>query len=138
MKTLLNPWFIVFCAAWTILYVARITHHPILYLNGHLADFLAVPVIANLGLWFQRVLIYKRSTYILKLGHIIFIVLYLSVVFEWLLPKYHPEIFTGDWTDILLYVFGGIFFFWVMNKPLQPNLNKVLRRKENHPEKQID
>lgn len=118
MKTLLNPWFIIFCVAWTILYVARMTHHPILYLNGHLADFLAVPVIANLGLWFQRIFIYKKSTYVLKRGHVIFIVLYLSVVFEWLLPKYHPEIFTGDWTDVLLYIVGGCFYFSVMNKPI--------------------
>lgn len=124
MKTLLNPWFIIFCVAWAILYVARITHHPVLYLNGHLADFLAVPVIANLGLWFQRIFIYKRSMYVLKRGHLVFIVLYLSVVFEWLLPKYHPEIFTGDWTDVLLYITGGFFFFWQMNKPLPPPARK--------------
>ena len=118
MKTLLNPLFIGFCVAWAILYLARITHHPVLYLNGHLPDFLAVPVLATLGLWFQRIFIYKRSTYVLTAGHVIFIVLYLSVVFEWLLPKYHPEIFTGDWTDVLLYIVGGCFYFKVMNKPI--------------------
>lgn len=124
MKTLLNPWFIAFCLLWSVLYFARITHHPVLYLNGHLGDFLAVPVIANLGLWFQRVFMIKRSTYILKAGHVIFIVIYLSVVFEWLLPIYHQEIFTRDWTDILLYLTGGLFFFRLMNKPLPPKYTK--------------
>lgn len=119
MKTLLNAWFIIFCLAWAVVYFFRITHHSILYLNGHLTDFLAVPVIANLGLWFQRILMGKRSMYVLKPGHMVFIVLYLAVVFEWILPVYHPEIFTGDWIDVLLYIIGGLFFFFVMNKPLQ-------------------
>jgi hypothetical protein len=118
MKTLLNPWFIVFCSIWAVLYFARITHHPVLYLNGHLGDFLAVPVLANLGLCFQRIFIDKRSTYVLKPGHLVFIVLYLSIAFEWLLPKYHPETFTGDWTDTVLYVIGGVFFWLIINKPI--------------------
>ena len=126
MKTLLNRWFIAFCLIWSVLYFAKITHHPILFLNGYLADFLAVPVLANLGLWFQRIFIDKRSMYILKAGHVIFIVIYLSIAFEWLLPAYHPERFTGDWIDVLLYIIGGLFFFWVMNKPLPP---KITRRK---------
>ncbi|MGI4021160.1 MAG: hypothetical protein ACRYFA_06610 [Janthinobacterium lividum] len=122
MKTLLNPWFIAFCGIWAVIYFAKITNHPILLLRGHLTDVLAVPIIANLGLWFQRIFIDKRSCYVLKPGHVIFIVIQISVVFEWLLPIYHPEKFTGDWLDVLLYVFGGIFFLWKMNRPLPQNL----------------
>lgn len=118
MKTLLNSWFILFCIIWSIFYFSKISGHPIKLLNGHLTDLLAVPVLANLGLWFQRILMVKRSTYILKFGHVLFIVIYVSVVFEWLLPKYHPEKFTGDWFDVLLYILGGVFFFMRMNKPL--------------------
>lgn len=126
MKTLLNPWFLVFCVLWAVFYLARVSHRPILFLHGHFTDLLAVPVIANLGLWFQRVLTYKRSTYVLKPGHVIFIVIYLSLVFEWFLPKYDPQKFTGDWLDVLLYIFGGIFFFRVMNKPLPETHSKPL------------
>ncbi len=118
MKTLLNPWFLCFCILWAIVYFARATHHPILLLPGHFTDLLAVPVIANLGLWFQRIFTYKRSTYVLKPGHVIFIVTYLSFVFEWLLPKYYPQKFTSDWIDVMLYILGGLFFFWRMNKPI--------------------
>lgn len=124
MKTLFNPWFIGFCLIWSIYFVASITNHPILLLQGYLTDLLAVPVIANLGLWFQRIFIVKRSTYVLKAGHIIFIVLYLSLVFEWLLPKYRPEKFTGDWMDVLLYILGGLFFFWRMNRPIPAESGK--------------
>lgn len=123
MKTLFNPWFILFSAIWTILYIFRISGHPVKFFNGHLTDFSALPVLANLGLWFQRVFVVKRSTYILKAGHVVFIIVYISVVFEWLLPKYHPEKFTGDWTDVLLYILGGLFFFKWMNKPLPKNAN---------------
>lgn len=122
MKTLLNPWFIFFCGIWAVFYFARMTHHPITLLNGHLTDLLAVPILANLGLWFQRNLVGKRSIYVLKPGHVIFIVIYTSIVFEGLLPKYDPAKFTGDWLDVLLYIFGGIFFLWKMNKPLSEKL----------------
>lgn len=118
MKTLLNPWFIVFCGIWAIAYFAGIINHPVLLLRGHLTDLLAVPVVANLGLWFQRNLAGKNSIYILKPGHVIFIVIYISIIFEWLLPKYNPAKFTGDWIDVLLYILGGLFFLWKMNKPL--------------------
>ena len=118
MKTLLNPWFLFFCLLWAVFYLARISQHPILFLHGHFTDLLAVPVIANLGLWFQRVFAYKRSTYVLKAGHLVFIVVYISIVFEWLLPKYDQQKYTGDWLDVFLYVLGGLFFFYIMNKPL--------------------
>ena len=125
MKTLLNPWFLVFCILWTVFYFAKISHCPILLLQGHFTDLLAVPVIANLGLWFQRFFAGKRSMYVLKAGHVIFIVIYISFVFEWLLPKYNPVKFTGDWMDVVLYILGGVFFFRWMNKPL-PAINKKL------------
>lgn len=118
MRTLLNPWFLLFCLLWAVFYLAKISHHPILFLHGYFTDMLAVPVIANLGLWFQRIFTYKRSTYVLKPGHVIFIVSYLSIVFEWLLPKHFPLKFTGDWIDVVLYIIGGLFFFWQMNKPI--------------------
>lgn len=121
MKTLLNPWFLLFCLLWMVFYLAKINHHPILFLQGYFTDLLAVPVIANLGLWFQRIFTYKRSIYILKPGHVIFIVIYLCLVFEWLLPKYFPHRFTGDWIDVLLYFLGGLFFLKLMNKPLPQN-----------------
>ena len=119
MRTLLNRWFLTACFLWLIFYCAKISGRPITVFNGHFTDFLAVPVIANLGLWFQRVFIIKNDAYLLKAGHVIFIIIYLSVVFEWFLPKHYPRKFTGDWVDVLLYILGGLFFYWRMNRPLQ-------------------
>ena|ERR1700733_2992492 len=117
MKTLLNPWFLAGCVVWLIVIILRKTGHPLPYLNGYLTDAFAIPVIANLGLWFQRVFIYKTNYYVLSAWHVVFIVAYVSLVFEGILPWFSVK-YTADWIDVLLYCVGGVFFYWVMNKPL--------------------
>ena len=117
MKTLLNRWFIAGCLTWLIVLTARKLGHPLPYINGYINDAFAIPVIANLGLWFQRVFIIKNNYYVLAPWHVVFIVVYVSVLFEGLLPQI-SKVYTADWIDVLLYCFGGLFFYWVMNKPL--------------------
>ena len=117
MKTLLNRWFIAGCITWLIVITARKTGHPLPLINGYINDAFAIPVIANLGLWFKRQFIIKNDYYVLAQWHIIFIVLYVRLVFDILLPLY-SKTYTADWIDVLLYVFGGVFFYYVMNKPL--------------------
>lgn len=116
MKTLLNTWFIAGCLVWLVVNILRRAGHPIPYLNGYLTDAFAIPVIANLGLWFQR-MIYKSNYYVLSVWHVVFIVAYVSLVFEWLLPRW-SERYTGDWIDVILYIAGGLFFYFIMNKPM--------------------
>jgi hypothetical protein len=116
MKTLLNPWFIAGCLIWVIVLTARKLGHPLSYINGYITDVFAIPVIANLGLWFQRVFIIKNNYYVLAPWHVIFIVLYLVLVFEILLPLL-SKTYTPDWIDVLLYIIGGLFFYRVMNVP---------------------
>jgi len=117
MKTLLNPWFILGCLIWLLVFTARIFRHPPPYVNGYITDAFAAPVIANLALWLLRVFIIKSNYYVLSPAQIIFLVVYISLLFEGLLPMI-SKIYTADWIDVLLYVFGGIFFYKVMNKPL--------------------
>jgi hypothetical protein len=117
MKTLLNPWFLAGCLIWLIVIILRKTGHPLPYINGFLTDAFAIPVIANLGLWFQRVFIYKSNYYVLSVWHVIFIVVYVSVVFEGILPWFSLK-YTADWIDVALYCVGGIFFCFFMNKPV--------------------
>jgi hypothetical protein len=116
MKTLLNPYFLLGCAVWLVNFTLRRLHHPLPYVNGYITDAFALPVIANLGLWFQRVIIYKNNNYILKPGHVIFVVIYVAFVFEWLMPRYSNK-YTADWADVVLYIAGGYFFYKIMNKP---------------------
>jgi hypothetical protein len=117
MKTLLNGYFIAGCLTWLIVISMRKLGHPIPAINGYINDAAAIPVIANLGLWFQRVFMIKNNYYVLAPGHIIFIVVYVILLFEVLLPSL-SIIYTADWVDALLYMAGGLFFYKVMNKPL--------------------
>jgi len=117
MKTLLNPWFILGCLIWLLVFAARIFRHPLPYVNGYITDAFAVPVIANIALWLQRMFIIKSNYYVLSPMQVAFLVLYISLLFEGLLPMI-SKIYTADWIDVLLYVFGGIFFYVLMNKPV--------------------
>jgi hypothetical protein len=94
-------------------------HHPIPVFNGYIDDAFAVPVIASLALCFQRVVIIRSDYYVLSAGKVTFIVVYLALVFEVFLPLISKK-YTGDWIDAGLYVVGGLFFYWVMNKPIIP------------------
>jgi hypothetical protein len=117
MKTLLNPWFIIGCLVWVAIKTTRVLHMPVPYLNDYLTDFFAVPVITNIGLWLQRMFIIKNNYYVLSPGQVIFMVIYISVLFEGFLPLI-SKIYTADWMDVLLYCIGGLFFYGVMNKPV--------------------
>ncbi|MFI5136901.1 MAG: hypothetical protein ACHQIM_03680 [Sphingobacteriales bacterium] len=117
MKTLFNPWFIIGCFVWVAVISTRKLGHPLPYVNGNINDAFAIPVIANLALWFQRVFIIKSNYYVFAPRYVIFIVIYVSLVFEGLLPLLSKK-YTADWLDVLLYIFGGLFFYLVMNKAL--------------------
>ena len=117
MKTLLNKWFIAGCLIWLAVITMRKLGHPLPFINGYLDDAFAIPVIANLGLWFQRVIVIKNNYYVLSKSHIVFITMYAALVFEAMLPHF-SRAYTADWIDVLLYIIGGVFFYKVMNKPV--------------------
>ena len=93
----------------------RKLNHPLPFINGYIDDAIAIPVIANLGLWFQRVAIIKSNHYVLSKWHVVFITVYVALIFEGLLP-YLSKTYTADWIDVLLYIIGGMFFYKAMNR----------------------
>ena len=117
MKTLYNGWFITGCLTWLVVYMARRFGHPLPFINGYIDDLIAIPVIANLGLWFQRQFIIRNNYYVLAPSHVVFIIIYVTLLFEILLPGL-SKTYTADWVDIILYIFGGLFFYKMMNKPI--------------------
>lgn len=116
MRTLMNKWFIAGCIIWLIVWSARMLGHPLPVINGYADDAVAIPVIANLCLWFQRVFLFKNDHYMQSPGQVMFIVAYVIIVFEVVLPLISKR-YTADWVDVLLYVAGGFFFYKVVNKP---------------------
>lgn len=124
MRTLFNPWFILGCVTWAIIYSTRKLGHPVPWLNGYVDDFFAIPVIASIALCYMRMVVIRSDYYILSPGKVIFIVLYVSVVFELFLPLVSKK-YTADWIDALLYAVGGVFFYYVMNKPIVSRKGKA-------------
>lgn len=124
MRTLLNKWFITGCLIWFIVTILRKSGHPVPVLNGYINDLVAIPVIANLGLWFQRTVVIHNNYYVLSRRHIIFVVVYVSILFELVLP-YYSKRYTADWVDVLLYAAGGIFFYRIENQPIMAEKRPV-------------
>ena len=124
MKTLLNPWFILGCVTWCIIMTTRRLGHPIPVLNGYIDDAFAIPVIANITLCYMRIVVIRSNYYVLSAWKVTFIVLYVALVFEVLLPLISKK-YTGDWIDALLYAVGGVFFYFVMDRPIVSRKQKA-------------
>jgi hypothetical protein len=115
MKSI-SPLFTGSCLLWMMIRISREMHHPVPWLNGQLTDILAVPVIGYICLSFMRNFIFKSNSYVFPAGYTLFITLYLSCVFEILLPL-HSSRFTSDWKDVIAYFAGSLLFHQLMNKP---------------------
>ncbi len=116
MQTLKNYCFLFFVLIWAVIFTLTKLH---LYLPNlaqfYLLDLIAIPVLANLGLFFLRLLL-QNNKLLLKIWQLHFIVISTSLFFEVLMPFYKPYRYSADILDVLCYCFGGIFFWKVMNK----------------------
>ena len=108
MKRLFIP---VCCLLWGIVHVGRYIHHPIPFFNDHLTDFIAVPVMAHLALTVTRRFIVRDDTYTYPLSYLLFIALYVSVIFEGVLPRLSSR-YTSDWWDVAAYFGGSLFYYF--------------------------
>jgi hypothetical protein len=63
------------------------------------------------------------KTIVISTGMIFIQVLLVSVYFEWYLPKYksHVHPYTSDLWDVVMYVLGGILFWGLQQRFLQPH-----------------
>jgi hypothetical protein len=118
MATLKNTWFIAFSLVWVIIFTLTKLH---IYLPNifqfYTLDLIAVPVLANLGLWFLRFLL-QDDHLKMKPWQLLFIVLIVSIFFEVLMPIYNSKRYSADILDVFCYIFGGLFFWLVMNKAI--------------------
>jgi len=104
-----------FLGTYLFIYVAnQIGYRLCNPIQFYLADLLAVPVTATLGLWLMKH-ISRWSEYMLKRWHVIYVVALFCTVFEMLLPMVMQR-YTGDIIDVVMYIIGGLFFWKMMNK----------------------
>lgn len=83
-------------------------HSPISYLN----DVACIPVIAGISLMCLN-LIFK-NIYRLSIYQVAFIVIYVSVMFEFILPRFDDRV-TADLIDVFCYQIGGLAYYILIN-----------------------
>lgn len=69
----------------------------------------------HLALLVTRRFILRDDTYTYPLGYLLFIALYVSVIFEGVMPRFSSS-YTADWWDVAAYVGGSIFYYFFQPK----------------------
>ena len=117
MQILRNPFFILFCCLFWLTYLLEYFHvFTLPVIHNYLDDVLAIPVILTLAVAIQRQWVYRNKHYTLSKIQIIFAVVYVSVLFEGVLPLCSLK-YTRDLWDILAYFAGAFIFNKLLNRP---------------------
>ena len=96
-------------------------------INSHLTDLLCIPVILGFS---GEILIkvYGKGKAHLSLLQIVFATAYVSVFFEYVLPKFNVNA-TGDPLDVVCYGLGALAFTFIqgVSEPAKKRLNFLWR-----------
>lgn len=111
----IDPFFVFYCFSWFLIRFTRQSGHAIPYLNNWLTDFVFVPLIIHASYIVGYFLLRLKKPHIYPLSQILLLSLIVSVVFEYVMPKY-TTYNTADLGDVLAYLLGGMFYFCVHQK----------------------
>lgn len=118
MKLLLSPYFISLCLLYIINKLADLPLNSnsllYLFLKNHFNDLLYIPISLTLCLACIR-WVKKTPLFILNIGLIISMVIFCSLVFEYIGPNYYLHS-TRDWIDVVMYVLGGVFYYFLQKQ----------------------
>jgi len=107
-----DRYFIFYCCSWIAVRFTRKLHIPIPILNNWLTDFVFVPLIAHVSLVIGSLIFKLDGTFKYPLYQILSISSLTAVIFEGILPYYTPYN-TADFYDALVYLAGGLFYYFV-------------------------
>ncbi|GMQ27702.1 hypothetical protein Aconfl_03440 [Algoriphagus confluentis] len=116
MHVIKNPYFfipVVFFAGNQVLEKGFGIFIP--WIHSYLDDLLALPVILGITLQIYRWIHPMRETFRLKKEHVFVAFLYVSLVFEGILPWYSDH-YVRDYWDILCYGIGSFVFYFKINR----------------------
>lgn len=122
MKILLNKYYLSGLILYLFLAAAKMNNiHYNTLIESYLADLLCIPILLHTTLACLRFI--KRNHSInFTTSMIAFVVVYVSVVFEYILPQFSTK-YTSDIVDVMLYCIGGIIYYGINNKQLQTHRN---------------
>lgn len=116
-QPVLHPVFIVLMTLYLLHLVLKANqlYQPAL-ISSYFADLICVPFVMSLSLVLLR-LLKQDDNLQLSIAKIVFFVVYVSLVFEWLLPMYSDR-YTSDVGDVVAYAIGAILYYLFQKKYL--------------------
>ncbi len=109
ISNVFTPLFIIYCLCWVVVHIFRRLQMPLPFFNGWLTDFIFIPMIAHIALIITQTYVLKDRYYRYPLHYLLLMGIYISVVFEVLLPMINAHT-TRDPLDVCAYFGGGIYF----------------------------
>ena len=111
-KRVLPYYFVFSLAIGSLIYLAQklAIELPVI-VNNYVNDFLIIPIVLIVSLYVLR---WSRNdaNYQISIGAILYLCSFYAVIFEYVLPKFHPR-YTADIIDVVLYFMGGIIFYYL-------------------------
>jgi hypothetical protein len=89
----------------------KIVHLKIVWVDSYGDDLLAVPFVSASVLIMENFLVYQNHTRKHSFSQLLFLFVFISVVFEFIIPKY-SQYYTYDLIDILYYFIGFIAYYF--------------------------
>ncbi len=87
------------------------------YVRNYFADILCLPILLSVSTLLIRY-VKRAATFKLSILQICFVFLYISIVFEFVLPHFSTK-FTYDIFDIFAYGLGGIIFYFFQDQLIE-------------------
>ena len=93
----------------------KIVHVKIPWVDNYGDDLLAVPFVSACVLLMENFLVYQNHTRKHSFGQLLFLFIFISVVFEYFVPKYSDH-YTYDPLDVLYYFIGFLAYYFAKKK----------------------
>ncbi len=117
ITVLKNPFFLIPCLIfWINQYVEKVQGIFIPLIHSYLDDLLAMPVILGITLQVYRWIHPAKNGFVFTKVQILVAVVYISLIFEVLLPMYSST-YVRDMWDVVCYALGAIYYFKFINTP---------------------
>lgn len=115
MHPIKNSCFISFSVIYLLIQLARKLQFQLPELiNSYVTDLLFMPLLLLFALWLTRII--KRDQSIkLTITMVLVVFVLVSTIFEYYLPLSN-NIYTADSIDVLMYLLGGIIFYYLQNR----------------------
>lgn len=115
MSLFKSPVFIICCVLFIAHQVVQLVfENRISFVHSYLDSLLAMPIILTLILA-ERIYLFRWNNYYrLNLLEVFLGTLFVAIVSEIIFPALSDD-FTGDWMDLLFFVFGAFIFYFSIN-----------------------